>query len=123
MLDSATADLDPPFAAVDLDAFDANLADLKRRAGDVPLRLASKSLRVRALQDRALIGGFHGTLCFTLPEALWLAGFQDDLVVAYPTVDRAALRDLGHTSARSRVTLMVDCSEHLDAIAAASPEG
>src|SRR6478752_5420115 len=76
-LDSATSALDPPFAVIDLDAFDANLADLLRRAGGVPLRLASKSLRVRALQTRALLGGFRGTLCFTLPEALWLAGQED----------------------------------------------
>src|SRR4051794_2235741 len=124
VLDSATAELDPPFAVVDLDAFDANLADLLRRAGGVPLRLASKSLRVRALQDRALNDGFEGTLCFTLPEALWLAELGgDDLVVGYPTVSRRALAELGQTTARERVTLMVDCREHLDAIAAASPDG
>src|SRR3954468_23783336 len=124
LLDSATAELDPPFAVVDLDALDANLADLLRRAGGVPLRLASKSLRVRTLQDRALKGGFRGTLCFTLPEALWLAGLGgDDLVVAYPTVDRGALRALARGPARSQVTVMVDCREHLDAIAAAEPAG
>ena len=123
-LDSATQALDPPFAVVDLDAFDANLADLLRRAGGVPLRLASKSLRVRTLQDRALEGGFRGTLCFTLPEALWLASLgEDDLVVGYPTVDRSALRTLAHTDARERVTVMVDCVEHLELIAAASPPG
>jgi D-serine deaminase-like pyridoxal phosphate-dependent protein len=123
-LDSATSALDPPFAVVDLDAFDANLGDLLRRANGVPLRLASKSLRVRALQARALDGGFAGTLCFTLPEALWLATEGlDDLVVAYPTVDRAALRELAQGAARSRVTVMVDCREHLDAIAAAEPAG
>src|SRR4051794_37084170 len=123
VLDSATAELDPPFAVVDLDAFDANLEDLLRRAGGVPLRLASKSLRVRALQDRALAGGFRGTLCFTLGEALWLAGLgAGDLVVAYPTVDRSALRELAR-GPRDAVTVMVDCREHLDAIAAAEPEG
>ncbi|WP_270044646.1 amino acid deaminase/aldolase [Solirubrobacter ginsenosidimutans] len=116
----ATHQLDPPFAVIDLDAFDANAADLLRRGHGVPLRLASKSLRVRALQDRAVAAGFTGTLCFTLPEALWLAKFgSDDLVVAYPTVDRKALRELAHSSARERVTVMVDCTEHLDAIAAA----
>jgi D-serine deaminase-like pyridoxal phosphate-dependent protein len=110
--------LDPPFAVVDLDAFDANLADLTRRADGVPLRLASKSLRVRALADRALRGGFRGTLCFTLPEALWLASLgADDLVVGYPTVDRAALRQLSSGEARDRVTVMVDCAEHLDLLA------
>jgi D-serine deaminase-like pyridoxal phosphate-dependent protein len=118
--DIATQHLDPPFAAVDLDAFDANAADLLRRARGVPLRLASKSLRVRALQERALAAGFVGTLCFTLPEALWLASNGwDDLVVAYPTVDRGALRELAHTRARERITVMVDCIEHLDAIEAA----
>jgi D-serine deaminase-like pyridoxal phosphate-dependent protein len=107
--DALTA-LDPPFAAVDLDAFDANLANLLQRANGKPLRLASKSLRVRDLQARALRGGFRGTLCFTLPEALWLASLgHTDLVVGYPTVDRAALRQLsGHD-----VSLMVDCAEHL----------
>ncbi len=108
--DALTA-LDPPFAVVDLDAFDANLADLMRRANGVPLRLASKSLRVRDLEDRALRGGFRGMLCFTLPEALWLASLgHTDLVVGYPTVDRAALRQL----ADQDVTVMVDCVEHLD---------
>jgi len=116
----ATQSLDPPFAVIDLDAFDANASDLLRRAHGVPLRLASKSVRVRALRDRALAAGFTGTLCFTLPEALWLAGFgATDLVVAYPCVDRTALCHLAHTPAREHVTLTVDCLEHLDAIEAA----
>src|SRR5919198_2111732 len=110
-LNAATADLDPPFAVVDLDAFDANAADLLRRAGGKRVRLASKSVRCRALIDRALQGGFTGILAFTLPEALWLD--RDDVVVAYPAVDRAAL-----AAVTERVTLMVDCREHLDLIAA-----
>jgi D-serine deaminase-like pyridoxal phosphate-dependent protein len=110
-LDAATADLDPPFAVVDLDAFDANAADLLRRARGKPVRLASKSVRCRALIDRALAAGLRGILAFTLPEALWLG--RDDVVVAYPTVDRAALASL-----TDRVTLMVDCREHLDLIEA-----
>jgi D-serine deaminase-like pyridoxal phosphate-dependent protein len=119
-LDAATADLDPPFAVVDLAAFDANAADLLRRAGATPIRLASKSVRCRALIERALERGLQGILAFTLPEALWLAAHgHEDLVVAYPTVDRAALRELAAGAARERVTVMVDCVEHLDAIAAA----
>jgi D-serine deaminase-like pyridoxal phosphate-dependent protein len=110
-LDAATADLDPPFAAVDLDAFDANAADLLRRAGGKRVRLASKSVRCRALIDRALDAGFTGVLAFTLPEALWLD--RDDVVVAYPTVDRSALAAL-----TDRITLIVDSREHLDLIAA-----
>ena len=111
--DALTA-LDPPFAVVDLDAFDANLVDLMRRANGKPLRLASKSLRVRDLEDRALRGGFRGMLCFTLPEALWLASLgHTDLVVGYPTVDRAAVRQLLQGDAREHVTVTVDCTDHL----------
>jgi D-serine deaminase-like pyridoxal phosphate-dependent protein len=119
-LDAATHALEPPFAVVDLDAFDANARDLLRRAGGTAVRLASKSVRVRALNDRALGAGLQGVLAFTLPEALWLAGQGcDDLVVAYPTADRAALRELAGSGAP--VTVMVDCVEHLDAIPS-SPE-
>jgi D-serine deaminase-like pyridoxal phosphate-dependent protein len=119
-LERATAALEPPFAVVDLDAFDANAADLLRRAGATALRLASKSVRCRALQRRALDAGFRGQLCFTLPEALWLAddGF-DDLVVAYPTADRAALRALAHGPHRAAIAVMVDSRAHLDLIEAA----
>src|SRR3954451_14201240 len=86
--------LPTPIFVVDLDAFDANADDLARRAGGLPVRVASKSLRVPALIERALAHpGFQGVLAFTLREALWLyrQGISDDLVVAYPTVDRGAL--------------------------------
>jgi D-serine deaminase-like pyridoxal phosphate-dependent protein len=119
-LERACAELTPPFACVDLDAFDANAADLVRRAAGTPLRLASKSVRCRALQRRVLDGwpGFRGILALTLPEALWLAGHGfDDLVVGYPTVDRPALARL--VGEGTPVTLMVDAVEHLDLIAAA----
>jgi D-serine deaminase-like pyridoxal phosphate-dependent protein len=123
-LDRATAALEPPFAVVDLDAFDANAADLLRRAAGTPVRLATKSVRARALQARALSAGFRGQLCFTLPEALWLAGLgAEDLVVAYPTADRAALRALAHGAHASAVTVMVDSREHLDLIEAAARGG
>ena len=121
-LNRATAALEPPFAVLDLDAFDRNAADLLRRAGGKPVRLASKSVRCRALIERALGAGLQGILAFTLPEALWLAGHgHDDLVVAYPTVDRAALRELA-AGPRDRVTVMVDCAEHLELACAAVRE-
>jgi len=99
-LEHATAGLRAPFALIDLDALDANADDLERRAGGKPIRLASKSLRCRAVQERVLAReGFRGTLAFTLPEALWLAerGVQD-LLVAYPTADELALRELAQRS-------------------------
>ncbi|MDX6674671.1 MAG: hypothetical protein QOH11_2089 [Solirubrobacteraceae bacterium] len=121
----ATAGLDPPFALVDLEAFRTNATDMLRRAGGTPIRVASKSVRCRALL-RAVHErdpGFHGTLAFTLPEALWLAGHGvRDLVVAYPTVDRVALRELADLTAsdpETRISVMVDSPAHLDVIDAA----
>ncbi len=118
-LNAATAGLEPPFAVVDLDAFDANAADLLRRARGKPVRVASKSVRCRALIDRALAAGMRGVLAFTPREALWLAEQIDDIVVAYPTTDRAALGELASGPARERVTVMADCREHLDLIESA----
>ena len=118
-LDRATAGIDPPFALVDLDAFDANAADLTRRAAGKPIRLASKSIRCRGLLERTLSkDGFRGVLAFTLPEALWLTHTGlDDILVAYPSVDRGALKALADGDDRGRrVTIMVDSIEHLDLI-------
>src|SRR5215211_653857 len=118
-LDRATAALEPPFAVVDLDAFDANAADLLCRAAGTPVRLATKSVRCRTLQDRALGAGLRGQLCFTLPEALWLAAAgASDLVVAYPTADRAALHALAHGPHTGAIAVMVDDHDQLDLIAA-----
>lgn len=109
-LSRATAQVSAPVAVVDLDAFDANAADLLRRAGGTPVRVASKSVRVRSLVGRALDAGFTGVMAFSLAEALWLAGSGvRDVLVGYPTVDRDALARLaGDATARREITLMVD---------------
>jgi D-serine deaminase-like pyridoxal phosphate-dependent protein len=112
----ATAGLQAPFALIDLDALSANAAELERRGAGKPIRLASKSLRCRALQERVLArAGFAGTLAFTLPEALWLCEHgAEDVVVAYPTADSDALRELVAGRHASSVSVMVDSVEQLD---------
>lgn len=108
-----------PLGVLDLDAFDANLEELARRAQGTPIRVASKSLRVRALLDRALAHpACQGVLAYTVPEAIWLAkrGF-DDIVVAYPTAERGPLRLLlTDPEAMDAITLMVDETAQLDLI-------
>ena len=67
------------------------------RAAGKPIRVASKSVRCRALLHRILARnpGFKGLMTFTLAETLGLHGQGfDDLLLAYPTTDRAALADL-----------------------------
>ena len=120
------ADRAGPFAFVDLDALWANSAQMLARAGAKPIRLASKSLRCTALTRRIFESSdrYEGQLTFTLPETLWLheQGFED-LVLAYPTVDRQALADLAnHTAAAPETApvVMVDCPQHLDLIEAAN---
>lgn len=129
-LAEATAGLPTPFAAVDLDAFDANLTGMAERAHGLPIRIASKSLRCRPLMDRALAGapgasgpGFHGVLAYSLAEALWLARHgHSDVLVGYPSVDLSALTELGQEPAlAAAVTVMIDATAHLDLIDRAAP--
>ena len=109
-----------PACVVDLDAFDANAADLVRRAAGTPIRLASKSVRVPALIERALgREGFHGVLAYNLREALWLLdqGITQDIVLGYPVTDPGALRALlTHRTATQHITLMVDDVAQLDLV-------
>lgn len=117
--DRATAHLDAPLAVVDLDAFDANADDLVRRAAGKPIRVASKSVRCRALLERVLArDGFAGIMSFTLAESLWLAraGF-DDVLLAYPSVDRGAFAELAaDPKLAAAVTVMVDDPAQLDLV-------
>ncbi len=93
------------------------------RASGVPIRIASKSVRVREVIDATLaVPGYRGILAFTLPEALWLAETHTDVVVGYPSVDRVAIAALAaDEQAASRVTLMVDDIAQLDLVDAIAP--
>ncbi len=125
--EAATRELQAPFAVVDLAAFRANAADLTRRAHGRPIRVASKSVRCRALLGTVLEDpGYEGVMAFTLPEALWLAQGDPggpvgrDILVAYPTADTDALEALAaDTAALGAVTLMVDDTAHLDLVSRA----
>jgi D-serine deaminase-like pyridoxal phosphate-dependent protein len=90
------------------------------RVAGKPIRLASKSVRSRAIIEQVLgMPGFQGVLAYTLPEALWLAaaGTSDDIVVAYPTASQAALAQLASDpAAAAAISVMVDCADHLDMI-------
>ncbi|CAM4224106.1 putative amino acid aldolase or racemase [Mycobacterium basiliense] len=126
--EEAFADQDAPFAFVDLDAMWSNADQLLSRAGDKPIRVASKSLRCRLLQREILDSRerFDGLMTFTLAETLWLAGQGfDNLLLAYPTADRAGLRELGELTAADperAPIIMVDSLEHLDLLEAATAQ-
>ena len=105
-----------PTAVVDLDRFDANAEQMLRLAAGTPIRVASKSVRVRALIARVLERpGFAGVLGYSAREAIFLArnGIRD-VVIAYPTVDRAAVAEIAADPRLTReITFMADLPEHV----------
>jgi len=118
-LEAATAELDPPLAALDLASLDRNAAELVRRAGGTPIRVAAKSVRCRWVLANVLAQpGYSGLMAYSLAEAIWLVrGGFSDVLVGYPTADRSALRELvGEPSLLAEITLMVDDPAQLDFI-------
>ena len=116
------AEVEAPFAFVDLEAMWGNAESMLERSQGKNVRVASKSIRCRALLEAILgrDGRFQGLMTYTLPETLWLAeqGFED-LLLAYPTADVGALEELALRSAANpggAPIVMVDCVEHLEMI-------
>src|SRR3954447_21590723 len=107
---------DAPFAFVDLDAMWSNADEMLARAGGKPIRVASKSVRCRALLEAIarLSERFRGLMTFTLGESLWL--YEPDMLLAYPTADREALSRMTENGP----VLMVDSVEQLDLIESAT---
>lgn len=124
-LELATAALDPPFAVVDLAAFEANAADLEARSAGKPLRLATKSVRCRQLIREVLARpGWRGVMAYSLREALWLrrAETTDDILMGYPTAEREALAELvASEQDAAAITLMIDDVTQLDLVDAIAP--
>lgn len=113
-----------PLAYVDLDLLDQNIAAIADRAGDKQVRIASKSIRCRAVMERILAAGkpYKGIMAFTASEALFLLEQRmDDILIAYPTVHVPHIRALmAHVRQGAKVYLMVDRPEHIDLIAEAT---
>lgn len=116
---ASTLELDTPYAVIDEPALWANADDLVRRANGVPIRVASKSVRVRSIIEGTLAReGFAGVMSYSLAESNWLVdnGF-DDVLLAYPTTSRSALDYLVADERRlAQITVMVDSTESLDHI-------
>ncbi len=123
-LTEATREFDPPYAALSLPALSHNAFDMLARAKGMPIRVASKSIRVRPVIDAVLaLDGYAGVLAYTLAEAIWLATTSkagkaiEDVVVGYPTADRASIATLARDAKLAkRVTIMVDSVDQLDLV-------
>jgi D-serine deaminase-like pyridoxal phosphate-dependent protein len=126
-LTAATAKRSAPVGVIGLEALASNAHDLLARAQGTPIRVASKSVRVRGVLDAVLaLPGFRGVMAYTLAEAIWLADTgderYDDILVGYPTADRTAIARLASDEKlASRITLMVDDIAQLVLIDAVAP--
>lgn len=123
-LTAATAHLAAPVAALDEAALAANAFDMLDRAQGTPIRVASKSVRVRGVLDAVLaLPGYRGILAYSLAEAIWLAEQgHEDVVVGYPSADRQAYARLAADERiAGAVTVMLDDVAQLDLIDAVAP--
>ncbi|PQZ89108.1 alanine racemase [Arthrobacter sp. MYb227] len=114
-----------PVGLLDLENFEANARDLVQRAKGKPVRVASKSLRVRRAIEKTLSKpGYAGVLAFTLSEALWLAecGIKD-IVLGYPCTDVSVLKKFAASEiGRENITLMIDDIEQIEILDRAVPD-
>ena len=109
-----------PLAFVDLDHFDANVAYVAKLAKDAgkTIRLGSKSMRSVEMMRRVFAYDpevYRGILTFTVEETAWLAsqGF-DDMIVAYPTVQKSDMDLLVELEKSGKqIWMMVDSEAHL----------
>jgi D-serine deaminase-like pyridoxal phosphate-dependent protein len=113
-----------PAAVVDVDAFDRNVDRLVAplQATSKRLRIATKSLRCPALVRRVVARTGEraiGLMTYTAAEtAWWAAQGERDLLLAYPTVQRADLDDLVRANRDARAAVVVDDAAQVAAIGA-----
>ena len=107
------AEVEAPFAFVDLDAMWSNAEEMLGRAEPKPVRVASKSIRCSALLDRILDREerFAGLMTFTLPETSARRGSEP--AARLPDRRHGALGELRcvrSPARRRRRSQMVDCA-------------
>lgn len=113
-----------PTALVDLDAFDENVRRIVEPIARAKktLRPATKSVRVPALLRRLVANPVvRGLMSYSPRETLFLAedGFED-LLCAYPTVQRSDVDALAAAAKRTLVRVVCDDVQHLEALDAAA---
>ncbi|MFJ8459671.1 amino acid deaminase/aldolase [Lysinibacillus xylanilyticus] len=119
--DRVFRELERPFAWLDFDALDNNITTVHNACGEKNIRLATKSVRsveiLRYLQKN--LPNVTGFMTFTAAETIFLLQQHfDDLLLGYPVMEEAAVRQLLHFVKEGKtVTFMVDKQEHVEFLA------
>ncbi len=116
----STAGESLPFALVDMDLLQQNVDSILRSAKGMQIRVASKSVRCAYLLKWLLAHhpSIEGVLCYHGEEAVQLSqqGF-DDLLVAYPTVQRQVIEHVCQEIAKGKnIILTIDSVEQVELI-------
>lgn len=109
-----------PFAFTDIDLLNENIRQILQRAGDKKIRIASKSIRCRAIFEHVFAASkqFQGIMAFHPQEAVWLSeqGF-DDILMGYPVWDKASLQLIAQAVKQGKnIVLMIDSAAHVEHI-------
>jgi D-serine deaminase-like pyridoxal phosphate-dependent protein len=107
-------DLDTPALLIDLDALEANLAEMAAVAAKAGVRLRphTKTHKSPEIARMQVAAGAAGITCAKLGEAeVMAAAGLDDLLIAYPLVGEPKLRRLRALLERARVRVSLDSVE------------
>ena len=108
-------EVDTPALVVDLDAFEANLATLKRAIdGRVRVRAHAKTHKCPEIAKRQVVAGAVGVCCQKVSEAEALVeGGVQDVLVSNEIVGAPKIARLAELSRRARIGVCVDNLENL----------
>lgn len=124
--DHAFQEIERPFAWIDFDALDKNIATVRNDCGEKNIRIATKSIRsveiLRYLSDN--LPNAVGYMTFTAAETLFLLQQHfDDVLLGYPVMEEESVRQLLHFVKEGKtVTFMVDKEEHVTFLARLAQE-
>ena len=106
-----------PFACIDLEALDRNIAFMNKAARNKKIRIATKSVRsvslLRYIAER--LDKHSGWMTFDLDETVTLLreGF-DDFLLGYPQLEGPPMDEIIYYIRQGRsIVFMVDCTEQL----------
>jgi D-serine deaminase-like pyridoxal phosphate-dependent protein len=111
-------EVDTPALVLDLDAFEANLAALKRAVGDrVRVRAHAKTHKCPEIAQRQIAAGAVGVCCQKVSEAQALVdGGVKDVLVSNEIVGAPKIARLAELAKRARVGVCVDNSQNVKAL-------
>lgn len=109
-----------PLAFVDMDLLDKNIQQILERSKNIPIRIASKSIRCTHILKYILGSNkqFRGIMSFSGTEAVFLSkkGF-DDILIAYPVTNSEVIADICQELKTGKyINLMTDKLDHVHLI-------